>query len=291
MRKLLPLVIVIATAVACGPSEHDQMLQSFDEMVAAEHAFARAAADTTPHDAFMKYLADDSILFLPNPVPGRQSMEAREMNGQLSWDPAFADMALSGDLGYTTGPWILSPLEPAMGAGELHGDYITVWKRQPDDSWKVLLDIGIDYSRPPTTATANVASPRLESARAHDGDPVEERDALMELDRAMATYDNFAAAIDANAATDIRFYRVGFPPFIGLAETLDALSESDVQFVWNPIDSGVASSLDLGYTYGTGRLVGSTDPAERVSYLRIWRRGETGNWEVVLDAAIPAPVG
>ena len=81
---------------------------------------------------------------------------------------------------------------------------------------------------------------------------------------------------------------------MGREATFDAISESDVQLVWNPEGSGVASSLDLGYTYGTARVVGvqgTPDNPARVSYLRIWRRGEASNWEVVLDVAIPAPDG
>ncbi|MDX1388872.1 MAG: hypothetical protein R3344_06755, partial [Acidobacteriota bacterium] len=187
------------------------------------------------------------------------------------------------------GPWTLSPPQPAFGASDVHGHYITMWKRQADDSWKVLLDIGIDYPQNLPAATGKLASPRLESATRHDGDADEERDVLMELDRSMAGYESFADALEATAAEDIRFYRSGFPPFIGRVETLDALSESDVQLVWNPMDAGVASSLDLGYTYGTGRFVGPSSPAAQVSYLRIWRRDEEGGWGIVLDAAIPAP--
>ncbi len=291
MKRTVPLLAIVLFTVACGPSEHEITLQSLDEMVAAERAFARASVETTPHDAFMQYLGEDSILFLPTPVPGRESMAARPINGQLGWEPTFADIAVAGDLGYTTGPWRLAPPQPALGASELHGHYITMWKRQADESWKVLLDIGIDYPQNLPAATGKLASPRLDSATSHSGEPDEERDALMELDRSMASYESFAAALEAIAAEDIRFYRVGFPPFIGRDETLDALSESDVQLVWNPMESGVASSLDLGYTYGTGRFVDDSSPAAQVSYLRIWRRDDQGGWEIVLDAVIPAPAG
>ncbi|MDX1388575.1 MAG: hypothetical protein R3344_05270, partial [Acidobacteriota bacterium] len=98
--KHLLLVAAVLT-VACGPSEREITLRSFDELVAAERAFARASVETTPHDAFMQYLGEDSILFLPTPVAGRESMEARPMDGNLSWEPAFADIAVAGDLGYT----------------------------------------------------------------------------------------------------------------------------------------------------------------------------------------------
>ena len=271
-------------------------MQAYDEMVATERAFARASVESGTQKAFMEFLGEDSVLFFPNPVPGRQFMEARTIQGQLTWEPRFADIAAAGDLGYTTGPWRFASPGPGgdFGPPYGYGHYVTVWERHEDETWKILLDIGIDYSREFGPATGPIMNPRLESAGTHDGDEAEERAALMERDRSMATHESFAAALQANAADDIRFYRFGYFPFEGREATIDALSESDVQLVWNPEGSGVARSLDLGYTYGTARFIGFQGTPEnpaRVSYVRIWRREETSNWEVVLDVAIPAPEG
>jgi len=50
--------------------------------------------------------------------------------------------------------------------------------------------------------------------------------------------------------------------------------------------SGVATSNDLGYTYGAWRR-----PAEsrRGWFLRPWRRAPAEGWTLVLDLAMPAP--
>lgn len=59
----------------------------------------------------------------------------------LTWDPVYAEVSASGELGYTVGRYTTS-----VGAGDAasteQGTYLTVWRRQDDGSWKVQADIG-----------------------------------------------------------------------------------------------------------------------------------------------------
>jgi ketosteroid isomerase-like protein len=59
----------------------------------------------------------------------------------LTWDPIYADVAASGDLGYTVGRYTMS-----IGSGDAaiteEGAYLTVWRRQENGRWKVEADIG-----------------------------------------------------------------------------------------------------------------------------------------------------
>ncbi|MGD8495111.1 MAG: nuclear transport factor 2 family protein [Gemmatimonadales bacterium] len=59
----------------------------------------------------------------------------------LTWDPVYAEVSASGELGYTVGRYTTS-----VGAGDEasteQGTYLTVWRRQDDGSWKVQADIG-----------------------------------------------------------------------------------------------------------------------------------------------------
>ncbi|MFW6089129.1 MAG: YybH family protein [Gemmatimonadota bacterium] len=59
----------------------------------------------------------------------------------ITWDPNYAEVASSGDLGYTVGRYeqrTLADGEPVVESGA----YLTVWRRQEDGSWKVKADIG-----------------------------------------------------------------------------------------------------------------------------------------------------
>lgn len=59
----------------------------------------------------------------------------------LTWDPNYAEIAASGDMGYTVGRYeARSTVDGAMVVNS--GTYLTVWRRQDDGTWKVKADIG-----------------------------------------------------------------------------------------------------------------------------------------------------
>ncbi len=92
--------------------------------------------------ASLAFLAEDAIMFEPGPVNAKKTWTARPEGGlSLSWQPTFAVMARSCDLGFTTGPaeWRKEKGdEKPLG----YGQYISVWKKQADEAWKVILDVG-----------------------------------------------------------------------------------------------------------------------------------------------------
>jgi ketosteroid isomerase-like protein len=113
---------------------------------------ARARAGLS--EAFREYAATEAIS-LPMgeaPVHGRDAV-ANSLSalppGELNWTPMAADVAQSGDLGYTWGTYIF---RARTGDGQpkvSYGKYVTVWKRQPDGSWKFIVDIGNTSPPPP----------------------------------------------------------------------------------------------------------------------------------------------
>jgi ketosteroid isomerase-like protein len=58
----------------------------------------------------------------------------------IPWRADKAAVATSGDLGYTSGKNRVS-FGPKSKTLPIVGKYVTVWKRQVDGSWKVVLDI------------------------------------------------------------------------------------------------------------------------------------------------------
>lgn len=67
--------------------------------------------------------------------------------GNLSWRANSARVARSGDLGYTIGDYTLKSV--SGGAVVDNGKYLTVWKKEADGAWKVLLDM-FNTDRPAT---------------------------------------------------------------------------------------------------------------------------------------------
>jgi len=98
--------------------------------------------------AFTAYVAEDG-----SSVAGPVYWGADEVIGiawagwtpaeTLSWTPTVARSTFSGDLAWTTGNSEYLFLNPDGSIGlDLFSKYITIWARQPDGSWKFILDGG-----------------------------------------------------------------------------------------------------------------------------------------------------
>jgi hypothetical protein len=115
-------------------------------MAQTERAFAKRALDTTVREAFIEYFADESISFEPpGPGPARERLRARpapppKPGYQLLWEPRYGDVGASGDLGYLTGP--VENVIP--GQPSRHGNYFSIWKRQANGEFRVIIDLGAD---------------------------------------------------------------------------------------------------------------------------------------------------
>jgi ketosteroid isomerase-like protein len=60
----------------------------------------------------------------------------------LTWDPIRAHASADGTLGFTVGEYeVTSPGEDGQPAVS-HGLYVSIWRRQADGSWKVMMDLG-----------------------------------------------------------------------------------------------------------------------------------------------------
>src|SRR5258705_12887401 len=96
-------------------------LSPFDQVVASERAFAAASLEKGLHEAFLLYLAPDSIAFVPLPAPARKEHEGQPPTTvKLSWGPAWVAVSSAGDLALSTGPWGVkhheqSPIQVSTG--------------------------------------------------------------------------------------------------------------------------------------------------------------------------------
>jgi ketosteroid isomerase-like protein len=98
---------------------------------------------------FAEWFAEDGVT-LGNgaaPVIGKVAI-ARSANWspavyELTWTPTEAQMGPSGDMGYTWGHFEGHSKDTSGHTiATLTGRYLTIWRRQPDDQWKVVLDAG-----------------------------------------------------------------------------------------------------------------------------------------------------
>ena len=97
-------------------------------------------------DAFSTYVADDGAVFAGSElVVGQKAVGdlfGERAGTSLSWKPVYAAAAASGDLGFTVGTSVRTARGPSGAAVQTFGKYLTVWKRQPDGSWRFVIDGG-----------------------------------------------------------------------------------------------------------------------------------------------------
>jgi ketosteroid isomerase-like protein len=62
-------------------------------------------------------------------------------NLKITWQADNANVARSGELGYTSGAYQMSFTDAAGKTIPDNGKYVTVWRKQADGNWKVVLDI------------------------------------------------------------------------------------------------------------------------------------------------------
>jgi len=95
------------------------------------------------YTALLHYADDDFVKFDEGMLPAigksafQNRTEGKPGTKALEWRPVKAEVAASGDLGYTWGNWKLTLQDTVM-----HGVYFSVWRKSADNIWKLVLDGG-----------------------------------------------------------------------------------------------------------------------------------------------------
>ena len=143
------LITLAGLLVGSGLIAQNSSNPDLQKMVNTERAFANLARKENTRKAFLTYLSDDAVVFEQGPVNGKKRWEERPQDdSKLDWDPEFADIAASGDLGYTTGPWEYRTHRTDKSPGA-HGHFVSVWKKNPDGLFQNILDIGVNHPHDP----------------------------------------------------------------------------------------------------------------------------------------------
>ena len=284
------LRFVILLAMCLLLQVYAQGQSALQEMVNTEQSFSKMAEEQNARDAFLAFIADDGLLFRPGAVNGKKWMQEHpvppsDKNPLLAWQPAFAGMSASGDMGFTTGPWeFKADRSDEKPSG--YGHFVTVWKKQADGTWKFVVDLGISHpqSGGPQTLWQPPDANKKTTFKAVDHDTA--LGALLERDRNYASAQRkqaLAAVFPVYAARDVRLYRKDNLPYVGVQAATEALATPKGRIKWQPIAGDVSSAGDLGYTHGTYEVTDDTkNVIEKGSYVRIWKK-RNGMWRIVMD--------
>jgi ketosteroid isomerase-like protein len=270
------LSLFLLLALFGFPVLADSRQAALRELVAAERAFARDGAALGQREAWLKWFAPDGVMFRPGPAKAHEVMRDPEQPtapaGSLDWAPSYGDVSRSGDLGFNTGPVTArDPNDPSKPPR--HSFFFSVWKRQPDGSWKVALDLGARVPQP-GDASRWLSGPFVAARQIRSGDGAGGIDELLAHDAVASPYLDEARALRWDA-----------PLLIG-GRAIARYDEGN-QYTGKrePAGGGVSAAGDMAYTYG--KWIAS----ERRSgfYARVWKRNERGEWRIAFEVARPDP--
>jgi len=116
------------------------------------------AANTKNADTFVDFYTDDASVLMPNaPIfTGKPAIKESlkplmsDPNFSLTFMPTRVEVAKSGDLAFTQGPYKMSFSDMKGNKFTDEGKYLTVWRKTADGKWKAVEDtMNSDLPLPP----------------------------------------------------------------------------------------------------------------------------------------------
>jgi ketosteroid isomerase-like protein len=151
-RATCSTTLFVALLAACARSP--DVVAARAALEDADRACNRATA-ARHADGWAEFFTDDAaMLRSAGTITGRAAIREEMAKAfadtmfSLTWEPLQSDVGAAGDLGYTNGRYEVR-FRDAKGTTVVRtGRYLTVWKQQPDGSWKVVRDIGVQDPPP-----------------------------------------------------------------------------------------------------------------------------------------------
>jgi ketosteroid isomerase-like protein len=287
MRKVTAIAVLSLLAAAAYAAASLSLLQN-------EYAFARDVAKHGVRDGFLVYLDKQAITFAPTPVNAYDFYTQRKPgSSKLSWYPVFALVSGDGGFGVDTGPWTADYVQDGKPQ-QAHGEWLTVWARDPSGAWHALFDAGIGHTKPDPPVKelaedATVAQLSVASGPVPTADAVHDQLTGAEAAFSAAAAQGLRSAYEQSATGEIHLLLDNTQPLVGRDVVLKAIPAAPAGLEWVPMGSGAAKSGDLGYVYGmTYKSADTKRATPQGVYMHVWRRDLDG-WKLLIAEESPLP--
>ena len=280
------MFLLIGVGLSHAQEFSDQDLQS---LVNAERTFSQMAKEKNTRDAFIAFFNDEVITSAPGkgPQKGKKHLEEQAPNETwLYWYPVYSDIAASGDFGYNTGPWEFRQ-KRTDETPVAFGEFVSIWKRNAQEEWKVAVDIGIGHAafkfKPSITITTSAVNLKSLKRRSKGG-----KDELFEVERKFISdlAQNGNTVYEKLLSDEARLYRTGMEAIVSKSKVQQILSTQKSKVTYTFVDGEAASSNDLAYVYGKASVEFVADGVTKTrhcSYMRFWKKEDGKHWKIVLD--------
>jgi ketosteroid isomerase-like protein len=171
MRKFTGMALAATAFVALAACDQAPQKAPATDVAAVEKDLRAIEAqwnedyNSRDVDAVMGHYAEDAAIANPGTQLAAASDSRRatitqflsDPNLKISFESDRVQVAKSGDLAYTRGHFTMQGTDPATKQPRTDtGNYLTVWKKQTDGSWKAVEDFVVPGG--PATAAAEPAA-------------------------------------------------------------------------------------------------------------------------------------
>lgn len=225
------------------------------EILREEEIFATDAQNMGMKAAYLKRLAPGAVSFDGGRVVNAvEFWQKADFPGIYKWQSQYAEVAASGTLAYTYGPFQFfennSDKLPAY-----KGYYATIWEKNPEGQWKIVLDMGSGATDSVKSSTKSFM-PKLSKAKV---DTTQLAVTIFTVDLILSN------RLYKNQKTQ-GSYAPGAPKIKNASQ------------VFSPVKAHADTVGQLVYVYGKLQK-----DEKNHNYLRIWRKVKRKEWQVVFE--------
>ena len=146
---------LLCLLVACAPQDAADAMAAPDldelnrSLIEADRAFNRATQERGVDGWVSSFDADGAVI-----LEGLGEITGWEAIGEvmggvfsspdvsLTWEPSRAHSSDDGTLGFTVGEFVSTSVGSGGDSAVAHGLYVSIWRKQSDGTWKVIMDLG-----------------------------------------------------------------------------------------------------------------------------------------------------
>jgi ketosteroid isomerase-like protein len=166
INRILACLLCSALSVVVLAKENPDKEKLKAEVAAMENAFCAMGKEQGLLAAFTHFAAPDVAFVDTDPRKWRGLAAVQQRMGPdkpgvtLTWSAMFTDVSDDGTLGYNYGRYEYRGPGPDGKERVGTGFFLTIWKRQPDGTWRYVMDNGAPDRPPPPPASIAPVAPK-----------------------------------------------------------------------------------------------------------------------------------
>ena len=146
MKRFATVFIVFAT-ISCNQTKVDKKAEG-EKLMQLSNEWSQSIA-TKNVDKTVSYWADDAFVMQEGQAPLKGKQAIRQMVEEsfkipgfsISWQPQSVEVSDNGDMAYMIENAQVSFTDSTGKAIKINNKGVSIWRKQPDGSWKNAVDI------------------------------------------------------------------------------------------------------------------------------------------------------